>query len=244
MALSTAQPLYMMSAVQPWAYLMANGFKKCENRDGIVPKDCVGGYTLLHVTKCRTAATRYQAYHQSEVQNYLRNIPETKEICDDDQALDDFFDQSIKSVIAIVKIESVLEKHKMDGKERAEQRLKYPFWDVGRKTNRKVILGESYLLPNPIRDVKGALGIRVVTDADLLRKVHKYMQEIDGNIEKTQQEQDAAQEEHEEEEKAPDISDDDDGVCPDFDGAVTPTHTSTFVIIFNKFIYFSCLEVQ
>ena len=220
MALTAHEPLFIMSAQQPWAYLMANGYKKCENREGHPPETSIGAYVAIHATKIKTERTRHAAYQIPLVQHYLGLIRETQDICGDNKALDDFFEQSMRSVIGIVKLEAAIDKKHMDPEERRAAQQQYPFFDVGRVTNRKLLLGQSYSFPNPIPNVKGGLGVRILTDADTLEKVRKGMADIQGAIKRMRQQQDHDEEDHDEEEKGhhiPDDDDSDDDVCPTLD---------------------------
>ena len=222
-----------MSVQQPWAYLIGHGYKKCENRDGNPPKAAVGEYVAIHVTKIQSAQKRHAAYQNPVVQRYLESTTETHKICSDNQALDRFFEGSIKSVIGVVKLEAIIDKKGMNPEERRACQEKYPFYDVGLETNKKLLFGKAYLFPDPIPDVKGVLGIRELNDPKALKEVRRGMADVEYSIACMQQQQDNDEQSQEVEEKHDMVLDeDDDDVCPV--GAVaTATGTPRFETILS-----------
>ena len=216
---------YYMSVQQPWAFLIANGYKKCENRHGNFPKKAIGECIAIHATKIKQAQRRHHAYQIAQVQQYLGMIEETQMICKDNEALDKFFEKSIKSIIGIVKLDEIINKADLDENAEVLMKQRYPFYDVGQVTDKKLLFGESYVFTDPIQNVKGTLGIRVLEDPSALKEVRKGVADIEYRIRSTRQQQD--QDVHLEEQDLKRDSDDD--VCPMYDNAKS-TDKQRFVI--------------
>lgn len=210
-----------MSVQQPWGFLIVNGFKKCENREIYPPQNAIGEYIALHVTKIAPTKRRHETYQIPTVQHYLRMIPETQLICHDNKALDEFFGKTMKSIVGVAKLQKAIDKRNMRPGETQELQRQYPFYDVGKQTNRKLLFADAHSFPSPITDVKGSLGITVIRDPQVLKEVRKSMADVEYAVRSLQQQQDKAQEPHEEEEKGVEISDeDDDEVIADLTGKI------------------------
>ena len=211
MAFTANQQQQYMSVQQPWAYLIAHGFKKCENREGNHPKKAIGQFIAIHVTKNRNKKSRHQAYQIPLVQHFLGLLPETQLICRDYHALDEFFDRSTQSIVGVVQLKAIFSRADLDEETEDDLKQQYPFYDVGRQTNCKLLFGDSYVFDEGIPNVKGVLGIRNLTDPVALREVRKCMAEVEYTMScMIQQQQNDEQMQNEEEKNEMMISEEDD----------------------------------
>ena len=215
---------FMISCCEPWAYFIVNGFKKCENRSGNVSKDAIGQYVAVHATRIKTARERHATYQMPVVQNYLSQIDETKHICGDNKALDEFFNKTFRSILGVVQLKAVVDTLKMTKKEKADFKKQYPFYGKGAGfTRHKWLLGPAYAFDDPIDGVKGVLGCRALNDSEAVEKIRHKMNEIMVDKQRMEEEQDA--ETHMEIEDEKNDEDDDDDCCPLYDD------TNRFAII-------------
>ena len=213
---ASQRPQFMISCCEPWAYFIVNGFKKCENRSGNVSKDAIGQYIAVHATKIKTARNRHATYQMPVVQNYLSQIEETKNICGDNEALDEFFNQTYRSILGVVQLKDVVDTMNMTKKERADLKKQHPFYGKGVGfTRHKWLLGPAYAFDDPIGGVKGVLGCRVLNDQQAVEEIRQKMNAIMADKQRMEQEQDGDRQMEVEEEK--NDEDDDDDYCPLYD---------------------------
>ena len=207
---------FMISCCEPWAFFIVHGFKKCENRSGNVSKDAIGQYVAVHATRIKTARERHATYQMPVVQSYLSQIDETKHICGDNKALDEFFNKTFRSILGVVQLKAVVDTIKMTKKEREDFKKQYPFYGKGAGfTRHKWLLGPAYAFDDPIDGVKGVLGCRVLNDPEAVDKIRHKMNAIMAEKHTMEEEQDADTHMEIEDEKH-DVDDDDD-CCPLYD---------------------------
>eukprot|EP01084_Bolivina_argentea_P011990 22469_1 len=162
--------IYSMSVRNPWAYLIAKGYKRLENRDKGISNAKYNQPIALHVpSKCYPKKERHKYYSLPVVQKYLTMDNTTKDIYNDYDKLDAFFSDMNTSIIAIIYIETTIKSIENT------ETFKYPFANVPEQRNSHWIINKIYLLPSPIPNYCGNLGVTEMIDKKAISLIKTFL---------------------------------------------------------------------
>eukprot|EP01084_Bolivina_argentea_P175018 303117_1 len=162
--------IYSMTLRNPWAYLMAKGYKKIENRHKGISSAKLDQPIALHVALKRFPSKERHGYYALPlVQKCLKMDQNTKDIASDYKALDDFFLRMAGSIIAIVFI------HKTIKSAQNRAKSKYEFSNVPHPAAYHWIISKRFLLPSPITNYSGNLGVLAMKDNDAIKSIQTFL---------------------------------------------------------------------
>jgi len=174
--MSDASTVYSMSVRNPWAYLIAKGYKKIENRHKGLPDSKLKQPIALHVPKKQyPKKERHEYYAMPLVQQCLKTDKDTRHFYNDYEKLDAFFKEQSSAIIAILFIEQTVKSSDLN---RAS--IKYKFANVPKTTSYHWILSDAiHYLPNPIPNFNGSLGVSRVDNAHVKRLILQSLDKKD-----------------------------------------------------------------
>lgn len=161
--------VFSMSGRNPWMFLIAKGYKKVENRHAGFADSKLNQPVAVHVSKSQYAkAERHTYYGLPLVQRYLAQDEQTKPFHADFEKLDAFFAEMCGSIIAVVFFS-------MTVRDNDDARCRYEFFDVPKRTAFHWIINRRLLLPEPIENYSGGLGIRTMMDASTKAAIKRFL---------------------------------------------------------------------
>eukprot|EP00484_Ammonia_sp_Unknown_P023868 CAMPEP_0197035848 /NCGR_PEP_ID=MMETSP1384-20130603/13524_1 /TAXON_ID=29189 /ORGANISM="Ammonia sp." /LENGTH=267 /DNA_ID=CAMNT_0042465949 /DNA_START=14 /DNA_END=817 /DNA_ORIENTATION=+ len=174
--------IFTMSVRNPWAYLIAKGYKKVENRHTGMSSDKLNQPIALHVAnKSYPQSERHEYYRLPVVAQCLSVDEHTKSICHDSSKLDAFFEQLSGCIIAVIYIEKTLKSNS-----NLKQIAKYSFADIPRPSKYYWLIAKALYLPEPIANFSGCLGVRCITDQRVLAILRQYLYVMEETEQKKQ----------------------------------------------------------
>lgn len=165
--------MHYMSVRNPWAYLIAKGYKRIENRHKGIALKKLNQPIALHVAKKAYSKQERHKYYQLEVvQQCLKMDDPTKSIHDNNEKLDQFFSELAGSIIAISYITKTIKakQHK--------EASKYRFANIPKQDSYHWIISKTYLLPSPIANCSGCLGVMEIKDENTVELIEKYIKQL------------------------------------------------------------------
>ena len=120
----------LMSVFPLWGYLLVEGSKKFENRHTDLNPDKINKPVAMHATKKLGGSKqqRHGWYNLPVVQDTLSKKESTQDICDDVDALDDFFQRMTTCILGMRHVQKTV---KVTATNREELMQKYSFSGVG-----------------------------------------------------------------------------------------------------------------
>ena len=160
--MASEMKIYAMTARNPWAYLIAKGYKKIENRHkGISDTKWNKPVALSVAKKQYSSAIRHHYYELPVVQECLKLDEQTKDIYNDNDKLDAFFSDLAGKIIGIVYIEKTMKSKDND------QVSHYKFANVPKQDGYHwIITNPIDINLNPIPKFNGCLGVKEITNDD------------------------------------------------------------------------------
>eukprot|EP00483_Globobulimina_turgida_P004095 UN04103 len=168
--------IYSMSVRNPWAYLIAKGYKKIENRHTGISDTKYNEPIALHVSnKSYNEKDRHKYYALPVVQKCLKTDNKTKNIYNKYNKLDQFFSTMTGSIIAIVYINNTIKSKEN------KQISKYQFANVPKGPKQAlyhwIISKQIYLLPAPIQKYRGNLGVLQMENKNAVKTLKTFLRE-------------------------------------------------------------------
>ena len=171
--------LYGFTVSSLWGFLIMKGYKKWENRSRGINSNRLNKWTVIHISKTpKPQKKRWSNYEKECVAKYLKDDVETKDIWNNNEALDIFFAKFRGKAIALTKIVSIKRVNQMDPAQQLELQGKYTFYGVGVEN---VAVGwiisetETYPLLKPVDVEKGWLQMKRIKNKSLIKSIIQNM---------------------------------------------------------------------
>eukprot|EP01084_Bolivina_argentea_P057017 104242_1 len=146
--------IYLMSVRNPWAYLLRQRYKICENRKNGIHVSKINKPVALQVSgHIYPKAQRHEFYDIDEVQKYLKIDEKTKNIWNNKNALDQFFDNMRSQIIAILYVGQVIKNN-----ENANL-SNYEFAGIPEPTSHAWIISQCIPLSEGVPCTEGSLNV-------------------------------------------------------------------------------------
>ena len=164
--------IYSMSVRNPWAFLIAKGYKKIENRHKGICETKLNEPIAVHVANKQYPKQERHKYYQLEiVQECLKMDNDTKLIHNDNNKLDSFFSDISGSIIAIIYITKTI-------KSKENKNVKqYKFANIPKEDMYHWIISKSILLSSPIANYSGCLGVRQIKNENVVKIIKEFLNE-------------------------------------------------------------------
>lgn len=158
-----------------WVFLMAKGYKQCENAARSLSTAAKNQPIILKSSK-KSPANSHSLYENQYVLDALKREPETRDIYHDAAALDDFFEARNDKVFGIMYCHKCYVNADINTPKRLKIQSKYVFANQPIQRHSIWIIDKifSFQKPVTIKDLSGNTFLLPITNPEIIQEISDY----------------------------------------------------------------------